>query len=126
MSQRNRDLTEEEYQQRYAEQREADTQAGDDETPREWFEKIVTGRIIPCVDLHDSELVIWEIDHTTPKRYRLGLRHEADAGRPPVDLSPALDAGEFESWLRGYAAALGGEIENHADMMNPPGRQPDE
>jgi len=124
MSHRNPDAEPVERTQEYAEYRESDTQAHDDQTPREWFESIIQGRILPCVDLGDAELVLTRSDHSIPPRYRLRMQHSEDLGQPHVDISPALDAGEFESWLRGYAAALGDEIETQAEMIDHPDDRP--
>lgn len=94
----------------YAEHRNQDVQNGPEQTPGEWLAAFFDNRVKPDVDTGESQLFIHEpyTGANEPNRYRLRLRHP-DSGE--TDISPALDAGEFEAYLFGLVHGLNGEIE---------------
>ena len=97
----------------YAVYRNNDVQNTPAVEPDEWLAQLLDKRVRPVVDTGESRLYI-HVPFTGPNeadRYRLRLRHP-DSGE--TDISPALDAGEFESYLFGLIHGLTGEIEHHA------------
>jgi hypothetical protein len=78
----------------------------------EWFEKIITGRIVPYANTGESELALQDKDlrDSNPRRFRLRV-----TGSVVRDVSLAYDAGEFEAYLRGLEHGLSQRIEKEAD-----------
>jgi len=113
MSQQNHDGEPVERTRAYAEHRNTDVQNVPGDDTDTWLVGLLDKRVRPSVDTGDSRLYI-HCPYTgpnEPNRYRLRLRHP-DTGES--DISPALDAGEFESYLFGLIHGLTGEIEHHA------------
>lgn len=109
-------MSEEMPSMRHRHERDSTANNPGDQTPDEYFRSIVENRIAPRAETGESELVLTRRFLTVeePTRWRLRLRHPDTS---VSDVTPALDAGEFEEHLRGLESGLSGRIERKSRIF---------